>query len=191
MATGTNDTLVAALLVWAFVALRSPVGTGVLAGAAAAAKIAPGFIVPVLARGTGALSPKRMAIAIVAAILVVVVSLVPVLPPGGLREVYDTTIGFQLHRQSPFSIWSQHDWLEPLQTLLKAASLALAVLVVVIPRGSRTIGQVAALAAAVLVAAELPLQHWFYLYVPWFLPLFCLALFSEHAADERPAASQP
>jgi hypothetical protein len=191
MATGTNDTLVAALLVWALIALRSPAGSGVLAGAAAAAKIAPGFVVPVLARGTGPLNPKRIAIAIGAAILVVAVSLAPVLPPGGLREVYDATIGFQLHRQSPFSIWSQHDWLEPLQTLLKAASLALAIVVVFIPRGSRTIAQVSALAAAVLVAAELPLQHWFYLYVPWFLPLYCLALFSEHVVGERRAASQP
>jgi hypothetical protein len=59
------------------------------------------------------------------------------------------------------------------------------------PRGSRNFAQMAALAAAVLVAAELPLKHWFYLYVPWFLPLYCVALFIEHAADGRRAASQP
>jgi hypothetical protein len=113
------------------------------------------------------------------------------LPPGGLSEFYDTTIGFQLHRNSPFSIWSQHSGLVPLQTALKAASLALALLLALFPRGSRSLAQMAALAAAVLIAAELPLKHWFYLYVPWFLPLYCLVLFIEHAADERQAASQP
>jgi hypothetical protein len=191
LANGTNDALVAALIVWALVALASPVVSGALAGAAAAAKIAPGFAIPVFARGAGPLNPKRTAIAIGAAVLVVLVSLVPLLPPGGLSEFYDATIGFQLHRQSPFSIWSQHDFLEPLQTALKAGSLLLAIVLALFPRGARTVAQMAALAAAVLVAAELPLQHWFYLYVPWFLPLFCVAVFSETAAGARPAASQP
>lgn len=191
MATGSNDGLVAALLVWALVAYRSASLSGALAGASAAAKIAPGFILPVLARGTGHPSLKRMAIALGVALLVASVSLAPVFPKGGLKEFYDATIGFQLHRNSPFSIWSQHDALVPLQTLLKLGSLALAIALAFFPRGNRSLAQMAALAAAVLVAAELPLKHWFYLYVPWFLPLYCLALFSEHVAGERPAASQP
>ena len=191
LACGSNDALVAALLVWALVAMGSAPVKGVLAGASAAAKIAPGFVLPVLARGTGRLDLRRAAIFSVAALLVIVVSLLPVMPPGGLSEFYDTTIGFQLHRKSPFSIWSQHGGLEPLQTLLKAGSLALALGLALFPRGARSVGQMAALAAAVLVAAELPLQHWFYLYVPWFLPLYCLALFIEHAAGGRPAASRP
>jgi Glycosyltransferase family 87 len=191
LSCGTNDALVAALIVWALVAIASPPVSGVLAGAAAAAKIAPGFVVPVLARGIGSLTPRRLAISLGAAALIVVVSLAPLLPPGGLGEFYDATIGFQLHRESPFSIWSQYDALEPLQTVLKAASLLLALALALVPCGRRTMAQMAALATAVLVAAELPLQHWFYLYVPWFLPLYCVALFSETAAGERPAASQP
>lgn len=187
----SNDGLVAALLVWALVGFGSPALRGALAGGAAAAKIAPGFILPVLARGTGRLDAKRTAIALVAAFLVVAFSLAPLLPPGGLREFYDATIGFQLHRRSPFSIWSQQGWLEPLQAALKAGSLALAIGLAFFPRGPRTVAQMAALAAAALVGAELPLQHWFYLYVPWFLPLYCVALFSEHAAGGRSAASPP
>jgi uncharacterized membrane protein len=187
----TNDGLVAALLVWALVAMRSPAVSGALAGAAAAAKIAPVFLLPVLARGVGRLNVRHVAVYATAALLVIAVSLVPLLPPGGLSEFYDATIGFQLHRQSPFSIWSQHPGLDSLQTLLKAASLALAFVLALFPRGTRTVGQMAALAAAVLVAAEIPLQHWFYLYVPWFLPLYCVALFTERAAAARSAASQP
>ena len=188
---GSNDGLVAALLVWSLVAFSSPALRGALAGASAAAKIAPGFILPVFARGTGRLDVKRTTIALGASIVVAVVSLAPLLPPGGVKEFYDATIGFQLHRNSPFSIWSQHDWLEPLQTLLKSASLVLALALALFPRGTRTFAQMAAFATAVLVAAELPLQHWFYLYVPWFLPLYCVALFIEHAAGARSAASQP
>jgi hypothetical protein len=188
---GSNDGLVAATLVWALVAFKSPALRGALAGASAAAKIAPAFILPVFARGTGEWKTRRVLICSGAAVLVIAASLIPLLPPGGLREFYDTTIGFQLHRKSPFSIWSQHPGLEPLQTVIKAASLALALGVAFFPRGTRTFAQVAALATAVLVAAELPLQHWFYLYVPWFLPLYCVALFIEHAADERRVASQP
>jgi Glycosyltransferase family 87 len=187
----SNDGLVAALVVWALVALRSTVVSGALAGAAAAAKIAPGFIVPLLARGTGSMRIGRAALYIAAAVTVCVVSLVPLLPDGGVREFYDTTIGFQLHRKSPFSIWSQHPSLTWLQTVLKTTALALPLVLVLVPRGPRSVGQMAALSAAVLVAAEIPLQHWFYLYVPWFLALYCLALFSEHEADGRSAASQP
>jgi hypothetical protein len=191
VASASNDGLVAALLVWALVAYTSPVLRGALAGAATAAKIAPGFALPVFARGTGRLSIRSAAVCLVAAVVVIAATLIPLLPPGGLREFYDTTIGFQLHRPSPFSIWSQHPGIHWLQTLLKALALALAIVLAFIPRGARTVAQMAALAAAVLVAAEIPLQHWFYLYVPWFLPLYCLALFSEREAGARSAASQP
>ena len=191
LATATNDALVAALLVWAFVAFQSPLLRGVLGGAAAAAKIAPAFALPVLARGTGRLDWKRGAICLAAAAVVILGALIPLLPPGGLSEFYDATIAFQLHRESPFSIWYQHPSWDWLQTLLKLGSVALALSVVLVPRGTRTLAQVAALTAAVLVAAEIPLEHWFYLYLPWFVPLYCLALFSEHGAGERPAASQP
>jgi hypothetical protein len=187
----SNDGLVAATHVWALVAFSSPAHRGVLSGASAAAKIAPGFILPVFARGTGRPNLRTAAISLAAATVVIAASLLPLLPPGGLREFYDATIGFQLHRNSPFSIWSQHSGLDPLQSALKAASLALALLLAVYPRGTRSLAQMSALAAAVLVAAELPLKHWFYLYVPWFLPLYCLALFIEHAAGERPAAWRP
>ena len=49
----TNDLMVAALLVLALAALRSPPGRGVLLGLAAAAKFAPLALAPLLASGTG------------------------------------------------------------------------------------------------------------------------------------------
>ena len=49
------------------------------------------------------------------------VAVLPFVPDGGLRELYDTTIGFQLGRGSPFSLWALHPSLDWLQPLLKAA----------------------------------------------------------------------
>jgi hypothetical protein len=36
--------------------------------------------------------------------------------------------------------------------------------------------ELAALTAAILIGFELALTHWFYLYLPWFLPFMLLAL---------------
>jgi hypothetical protein len=180
----SNDALLAALVVWAFVAIDSaPVGA-VLIGLAGAAKFMPFLIAPLLARG-------RWLLYLSIVVLVAVVATVPLLPPGGIKTFYDATVGFQLHRFTPFSLWNQYPSLHWLQDVVKALGLILAVAVAFVPRTSRSLGQTAGLAAAVLITAQLPLQFWFYLYVVWFLPLYCLALFTEHVADARPAASQP
>jgi hypothetical protein len=183
LASSSNDALVSALLVWTLVAIASPAARGALVGVAAAAKFAPALIAPLLLRGPG--QPNRRAALIYAGafIAVVLATLVPLLPPGGFKEFYDATIGFQLNRFSPFSIWSRHPGLDWLQTVLQLGAIALAAAVAFLPRRPRTTAQVAALAAAVLVAEQVPLQHWFYLYVPWFLPLYCVAVFSEQARE--------
>ena len=40
----------------------------------------------------------------------------------------------------------------------------------------KSILQLAALTAAVLIGFELVLTHWFYLYIPWFFPFVAFAL---------------
>jgi hypothetical protein len=115
---------------------------------------------------------------------------VAVLPDGGVRELYDATIGFQLHRFSPFSLWSQHQGLDWLQTALKVLAVALAVVVALVPRGERTTVQVAGMGAAVLIAVQLPLDHWFYLYVAWFLPFLLVAMLAEQVPGSPRAAAR-
>jgi len=122
-------------------------------------------------------------------VLVIAVPVLLYLPDGGLREFYDTTIGFQLGRTSVFSPWGLHPdaaWLGALQTLLEVGAVALAVVVAVFPRGPCTPAQVAALGAAVLIAVQLPASHWFYFYVVWFMPFLLVALFCEHAEPDTP-----
>jgi hypothetical protein len=191
LVTASNDALVAALLVWAFVGFSSGAVRGGLLGAAAAAKFSPALVLPLFMRGAR-WSVREAAVVPAAFGAIAALTLIPLLPPGGLSEFYDTTVGFQLHRFSPFSLWTLHPGLGWLQTLTKLAAIALALGVAVVPRGARTFGQTAGLATAVLVAEQIPLNHWFYLYVPWFVPLYCLAVFSEHdpaVAGGRPGAS--
>jgi hypothetical protein len=110
-------------------------------------------------------------------------------PDGGLRELYDRTIGYQASRPSPFSIWGQVDSLDWLQTVLKAGAAALALLVAFVPRrpGLR---QTAALGAAVLIAIQLVATHWFYLYVVWFVPFVFVALFAAHERTLRQPSAE-
>jgi hypothetical protein len=49
------------------------------------------------------------------------------------------------------------------------------VLVAFLPR-RKSILQLAALTAAVLIGFELVLTHWFYLYIPWFFPFVTFAV---------------
>jgi hypothetical protein len=198
--SNSNDALVAMLLVWAFVALRSPPARGALLALAAAAKFAPAALIPLLAREprpramrrsrlTGrATSPRTIAAYAAAAAAVAAATFLPFLPDGGPRELYDRTVGNQLGRDSPFSVWGQEPSLATLHTILKAAAVGLALALALVPR-RRTPAQLAALAAAVLIAVQLTVTHWFYLYVVWFLPLVLLALLAPLRGAAGPAGS--
>ena len=56
--SNSNDSLVAALIVWAFVAFASPVGRGVLLGLASMAKFAPLVLAPLFAVGERGLGDR-------------------------------------------------------------------------------------------------------------------------------------
>jgi hypothetical protein len=179
--TNSNDTLVAlagALALLAF-ARGSAAGAGVVVGLGAASKFAPLALAPLFARRR----PLAFAIALGATLAITVL---PFIPDGGPRELYDRTLGYQAARGSPFSIWGQEPSLEWLQTVLKVAAIGLALLVAFVPRRPSE-RQVAALGAAVLIAFQLPVTHWFYLYVVWFVPFVLVAMFAAYGPATRPA----
>jgi hypothetical protein len=175
----TNDLIVSALLVLSLVALRSPPGRGALLGLAAAAKFAPLALAPLLATGMGERRARSWVLFTIAFAAVCVAATLPLVPDGGLRELYDTTIGFQLGRVSAFSLWSLHPSLEWLQLVLKVAAAGLAIAVAFVPR-RRDARQVVALAAAVLIAVQLPAPHWFYFYLVWVAPLVLAGVMSAY-----------
>src|SRR3954452_9857878 len=93
----------------------------------------------------------------------------------GLSTFWHRTIAEQGGRDSPFSVWGQDHSLGWLQAVVKVAVVGLAVLVAFRPR-RRDHVTVAALGAAVMIAMQLTVDHWFYLYIPWFLPFLLIAL---------------
>ena len=189
--TNSNDSIVALFCVAALLGLTlsparrrlSALARGAALGLGAAAKFVPLALAPLFAgRRRGELLLFTLALA-----AAVAVTVLPFLPDGGLREIYDRTVGYQAGRPSPFSVWGQEPSLEWLQTTVKVAAGALALLVAFVPR-AREPRQVAALGAAVVIAVELAMTHWFYLYVVWFVPFVLIALM---AGDRRPEPPPP
>jgi hypothetical protein len=180
MESNSNDALVSALVVWALVCIAWAPVRGALVGLAAAAKFAPAVLAPLFARGVGRWRTWHVVAALAAFVAVVAAAFLPFVPShGGLRALYDRTVGYQVGRESPFSVWGLYPALGWLQTVAKVLAAALAVVVVVLPR-RRSLAQVAALGAAVMIALQLTVNHWFYLYIPWFSPFVFFALFSAY-----------
>jgi hypothetical protein len=180
--SNSNDALVAVSVVWALVAVSSPPARGALVALGALAKFAPLAVAPVFAAGTGERRARSIALFSVAFAGVAVLCVLPFVPDGGLGELYDRTLGAQIGRKSPFSVWGQWPSSKPGQWIVGGAAVALGVLVAFVPR-RRSPAQVAALAASVLLLVEAATTHWFYLYVVWFAPLVLFALFSEHPTE--------
>jgi hypothetical protein len=170
--SNSNDTLVAALLVATLVLLARPFARGAMAALATWAKFAPALLAPLLLTYDRRLRPALL-FALGFAALTVAVMLWPALDPG-LHTVYERTIAYQAGRDSPFSIWGQTS-LEPLRIALLAATGALSLALAFVPRG-KSLVQVVALGAALLIALQLTMHHWFYLYIVWFYPLLLVAL---------------
>jgi hypothetical protein len=192
--SNTNDGFVPMLLVFAMLALRSPARSGALLGIATAAKIFPVVLAPLLAIGTGDRTTSARTRFAVAFVGVVAFAIVAFLPPGGVREMWDSTIGYQLSRESPFSIWQLHPSLEWGQRALEVGVAALCAALALVPQ-RRDARQVAALGAAVVVGLELCTNYWLFFYVAWFAPLALVAMLGAYrpklAEPAPPAPSQP
>jgi Glycosyltransferase family 87 len=186
--SNSNDSLVALACVGALLAVTwrpraGAAASGAALGLGAAAKFVPLALAPLFAR-------RRPFILAAALALTIGIAVLPFIPDGGLRELYDRTIGYQAGRPSPFSVWGQVD-LGPLQTIVKVAAAGLALLVAFVPRRPDS-RQVAALGAAVLIAVQLAATHWFYLYVVWFVPFVFVAILGAYRErPERPAEPVP
>jgi hypothetical protein len=189
----TNDTLVAALLVWGFAFLATPFGRGLAVGAAGLAKFAAFLLTPLwLSYGGSRRGTARFGAGLgLAALAGLCVLLLEPSVGSAFVTFWEHTIEYQLERDSPFSPW---DWgqyhaagvpdLHLLQLVLGAGVMALAGAVVFLPREKGPL-ELAALTAAILLGLELVLTHWFYLYLPWVLPFVLLALQLPATRHER------
>jgi hypothetical protein len=176
--TNTNDGLVALLAALSLYVASKPAARGAVAALAGFTKLGSLGLVPLMAthgvkRGTWAKTVITFGIAFVAVTAVV---WAPILLRGeSLHTVYDRTLGFQAGRIAPFSMWGLHDLRGPEQVWEVGAAL-FALAAGLIRRRPDVIG-LAAMAAAVVIALQLGLSYWFYLYLVWFFPFVALALF--------------
>ena len=183
--SNSNDAILPAFLVWGFWLASSAPARGLFVGLASWTKFAALLLVPLWASyPNGLRRPRSLALFaggfLIATLLGFWVLLLEPDPVEAARTFWDRTFGFQLGRDSPFSIWNWGVYpgypdLSILQTALKALLLLGAVVVGFVPR-RKTPVQLAALTAALLIGFELVLTHWFYLYIPWFVPFVALAL---------------
>ena len=175
--TNANDSLVTMLLVGALLVAGSAPARGAVLALAGMAKFAPLALAPLLA--THDLRdrpwPERLRrLAGFAAAFGAVVAVALVLTVDDLGLFWERTLGFQADRDSPFSIWGLYD-LHGLQRAAQIGAVVLALALAVVPRRADLAG-LCALSAAVLVALQLGVSHWFYLYLVWFFPLAMLGL---------------
>jgi hypothetical protein len=178
----SNDTLVAALLVATLVLLARPFARGATIALATWAKFAPALLAPLLLT----YESKRRSASLFAAgfaLLTATALLWPAIDPG-LSTVFDRTIAYQSGRDSPFSIWGQAPSLQPLRITILVGTAGLSLLLAFVPK-RKSLVQVAALSAALLIALQLTMQHWFYLYIVWFYPLLLVALSSLESRPEQ------
>jgi hypothetical protein len=169
----SNDTLVAMLVVATLLLLARPFARGAMAALATFAKFAPLLLAPMLLTYE---SRRRSVLAFAVAFVLfgAAVMLWPALDPG-LHTFYDRTIAYQSARDSPFSIWGQVSSLEPLRIAILVGTGAMSLFLALRPR-RKSLVQVAAFGAALLIALQLTMHHWFYLYIVWFYPLFLVAI---------------
>ncbi len=197
LSSNSNDALVALLLVVTLLVSRWSPARGIAAAFAGLTKFAPLALAPLFLRGTGPPPSRGQIVRYVGGFaLAVAAAMAPVVISGDLGAFWRDTIVYQVGRPAPFSIWglwggsftNTSNSLSVEQHLVEGAMLAMAVGVMFVPARRGTV-EVAALGAAVLIAFQLCLTYWFYLYIVWFFPFAIIAVTGAHlppaAAEDR------
>jgi multisubunit Na+/H+ antiporter MnhF subunit len=194
--SNSNDELVAALLlatllVASYRSKLEPGARGALAALAGLSKLAPLALAPLLAtHGLRGLPTSRRRWALLLFVLAfagtAALAFIPALSHDSLHTIYERTIAYQSDRSSPFSVWGLYG-LGGLEQIAEGAAVALALGLAILPRRPDIVG-LAAACAAVIIATQLGIEHWFYLYIPWFFGLVMLALLGRFSDPSRPAA---
>ncbi len=171
----TNDALIAALCVWTIaVATERPVARGLLMAAATLTKFLPVLLALQflgVRKGRG-----RYALTLLASLAAMLAW--PVITSGP-AQFLDSTVGYQLVQRgggAQFSIWTYLPHAALVARPLLAAALVLLALSPLVRPPVQHPREQAALAAALLIGAQLLLGYWFYSYLTWCYPLLIIAM---------------
>ena len=190
--SNSNDSLVALMVVASLVVIRYASMRGVLGAMAGLTKFAPLGLAPLLWRGVGRRLPSRWATArfAIAYVATIALAMAPVFVTHDWYWFWHDTIVYQSNRPAPFSIWGLWGGFYETLSLPEHIVLGLAVLLGLAapfwPRGERTMVEVAALGAAIIICMQMGITYWFYLYIVWFFPLVVVALVLAHPEPEPP-----
>jgi hypothetical protein len=196
--SNSNDTLVAVFVLLALLAsscAKSALSAarGAISALAGLTKFAPLALTPLLLLDALRKQPARRrplayACFFLAFALAAALAMVPALAHDSLHEIYERTFVYQANRGSPFSVWGLYGW-HGAEAIAEVAAVVLALVIAVAPRRMDLVGLSAA-CAAIMIGVELTLEHWFYLYIPWFLPALLLALFGRYGGSLSPAPGE-
>jgi hypothetical protein len=189
--SNTNDAIFPAFLIFGFWLVASAWKRGALCALAGWTKFASFILAPLWLtypeRRDRAGAGRFAAGLAGASALALSVLLLEPNPAKAAWTFVDRTVVTQVTRESPFSLW---DWgqyraagipdLHLVQLGLEALVVAGAVACAFLPRRKSPL-QLAALTAALLIAFEVVLTHWFYLYIPWFFPFVAFAVLARPA----------
>jgi hypothetical protein len=191
LSSNTNDTLVGLLVVAAVLVITSPTGRGVLGALAGLTKFAPLAVAPLLVRGTGERPRRRsLVVSAVAYVVALVVAMLPVILKHNLHAFWHDTIAYQAGRNTPFSVWGLWGGVGFEQHLVEGAAVALALALFFVPRRRGPV-EVAALAAAVVIALQIAANYWLYSYVVWFFPLVAIAVAGSQILPGQRVSERP
>jgi hypothetical protein len=184
----TNDALIAALCVWAIViATGRPATRGLLLAAAALTKFLPALLaLQFLGVRRGR---TRYALTLVAALAAMLAW--PLITSGPARFL-DSTLGYQLIQRGggiQFSIWTYLPHVAIMARPVLAVVLVLLALTPTVRPPVHDPREHAALAAALLLGAQLLLGYWFYSYLTWCYPLLVIAIIQARPGHEAASAS--
>lgn len=187
--SNSNDSLVSVFVLLALFVAASAPARGAAVALGGLTKFATLALAPLFATHDLRRTRARGLLAFAASFAVVAgIAMAPVVLQGEeLRTVYDRTLGFQASRGSPFSVWGLYD-LPRLQQVWQGVSVLLAVALALVPRRRDVVG-LAACAAAIVIALQAGVTHWFYLYIVWFFPLLAVALFARYEEPGAPASA--
>ncbi len=174
-----NDIIVAAAAAIGLAAATSPLARGLTVTAGFALKLYPILLVPLWFFHDDVRRGPMLKFILGGVAVVVTTFWVLFLdgdPLGSIKLFYNKTIAFQGTRDTPWTIFTQVPQLAFLKEPLLAAVVLLAFVVAVFPSGKRTVRQLAALSAAIVIAFQLTTNYWFYTYIIWFEPFIFLAL---------------
>jgi hypothetical protein len=202
--SNTNDAIMPVLLVFGFWLVTAPFARGAFLALAGWTKFAALLLLPLWGGYPEARRPTGKAAFsagfVLATLLAFSILLLEPNPAHAARVFWNRTFGWQVGRDSPFSIWGWGQYhaagipdLGWLQQVVIGLLVVGAVACYFLPR-RKTPLQLAALTAALLIGFELTITHWFYPYIPWFFPFVAFVVLAPRArrrVQPEPVVDRP